>query len=113
MMRFGVSIDLREDIMYWIDKFNVLRDTITIDKNNWDNTVNYMDLFIFKLTHFIWMANYWLLYIKKKPTSSYTFLFALFIKVTPSRILFRVNWNAMSDRIRKRRTSSNLKLGST
>ena len=30
-MRLGVSTDFREDIMFWIDKFNELCDTITID----------------------------------------------------------------------------------
>ena len=44
----GVTISLREAVLYWIDKFNELRDTIKIDKYNLGNAVDYMDLFIFK-----------------------------------------------------------------
>ena len=45
---FGVTTGFRKDILYWIEKFNELRDTIKIDKYNWGNAVDYMDLFIYK-----------------------------------------------------------------
>ena len=36
------------DFEYWISEFNLLRETITIDKFKWGNVVDFMDLNIFK-----------------------------------------------------------------
>ena len=35
-------------IVYWIKKLNELRETITIDKHNWGNALDCIDLFIYK-----------------------------------------------------------------
>ena len=45
---FGITKGNRTDVIYWIGKFNELRKTIQIDKYNWGNTLDYMDLFIYK-----------------------------------------------------------------
>ena len=43
---FGITKGLREDVIYWIEKFNELYETVKIDKYNWGNTLGYMNLFI-------------------------------------------------------------------
>ena len=45
---FGITFGLRNDVIYWIEKFNELRESIKIDKYNWGNALDYMDLFIYK-----------------------------------------------------------------
>ena len=45
---FGITKGVREDVIYWIDQFNKLRKTVQIDKYNWGNSLDYMDLFIYK-----------------------------------------------------------------
>ena len=38
----------KQDVKYWIDQFNSLRKTITIDKWSFGNHVEFMDLYIYK-----------------------------------------------------------------
>ena len=38
----------KEDVKYWIDHFNSLRETITIDKWFFGNHAEFMDLYIYK-----------------------------------------------------------------
>ena len=45
---FGITKGVREDVIYWIEQFNKLRKTVQIDKYNWGNSLDYMDLFIYK-----------------------------------------------------------------
>ena len=45
---FGITKGDRKDVIYWIEKFNELRKTVQIDKFNWGNALDYMDLFIYK-----------------------------------------------------------------
>ena len=45
---FGITKGVREDVIYWIKQFNKLRKTVQIDKYNWGNSLDYMDLFIYK-----------------------------------------------------------------
>ena len=45
---FGISKGVREDVIYRIGQFNKLRKTVQIDKCNWGNSLDYMDLFIYK-----------------------------------------------------------------
>jgi hypothetical protein len=45
---FGITKGNRDDVIYWIEKFNELRATVKIDKYNWGNALEYMDLFIYK-----------------------------------------------------------------
>ena len=45
---FGITKGVREDVIYWIEKFNELRKTVQIDKYNWGNDLDYMDLYIYK-----------------------------------------------------------------
>jgi len=49
---FGITKGVREDVIYWIEKFNELRKTVQIDKYNRGNALNYMDLFIYKGNEF-------------------------------------------------------------
>ena len=46
---FGITLGLRNDVIYWIEKFNELRESIKIDIYNWGNALDYMDLFIYKV----------------------------------------------------------------
>ena len=36
------------DVEYWVAEFNLLRETITIDKFKFENEVDFMDLLIYK-----------------------------------------------------------------
>ena len=45
---FSITKGVREDVVYWIEKFNELRKTVQIDKYNWGNALEYMDLFTYK-----------------------------------------------------------------
>jgi len=45
---FGVTKGSKTDFEYWVSKFNMLRETITIDKFKYGDEVDFMDLFIFK-----------------------------------------------------------------
>ena len=45
---FGVTKGSTTDFEYWVSKFNMLRETITIDKFKYGDEVDFMDLFIFK-----------------------------------------------------------------
>ena len=45
---FGITKGLRKDVEYWIEQFNGLRKTVQIDKYNWGNALDYMDLFVYK-----------------------------------------------------------------
>ena len=45
---FGIFYGSKEDIIYWINQFNMLRESITIDKWSIGNNVEYMDLEMFK-----------------------------------------------------------------
>ena len=51
---FGITLGLRNDVIYWIEKFNELRKSICIkiDKYVWGNALDYMDLFIYKGKNF-------------------------------------------------------------
>ena len=44
---FGIFYGSKEDIIYWINQFNMLRESITIDKWSIGNKIEYMDLKIF------------------------------------------------------------------
>ena len=43
----------KKEFEYWVSQFNLLRDTITIDKFLYGDYVEFMDLFIFKGDDFI------------------------------------------------------------
>ena len=45
---FGVMEGTKLDFEHWISEFNLLRQTITIDKFKFGNEVDFMDLFIYK-----------------------------------------------------------------
>ena len=45
---FGITKGSKTDFEYWVSKFNMLRETITIDKFKYGDEVDFMDLFIFK-----------------------------------------------------------------
>ena len=43
---FGIMDGNKEDVKYWIDQFNSLRETIKIDKWYFGNHIEFMDLYI-------------------------------------------------------------------
>jgi len=45
---FGIMEGDKSDFEYWVSEFNLLRETITIDKFKWGNEVDFMDLNIYK-----------------------------------------------------------------
>ena len=45
---FGITKANKFEFEYWVSEFNLLRETITIDKFKYGNDVDFMDLFIFK-----------------------------------------------------------------
>ena len=45
---FGITEANKDEFEHWIHEFNLLRETITIDKFKYGNDVDFMDLFIFK-----------------------------------------------------------------
>ena len=45
---FGVTKGSKKEFEYWVAQFNLLRDTITIDKFSYGDHVEFMDLLIFK-----------------------------------------------------------------
>ena len=45
---FGIMDGNKLDFEYWVSEFNLLRDSITIDKFKFGNEVNFMDLYMYK-----------------------------------------------------------------
>ena len=45
---FGIMEGSKKDVEYWINQFNGLRKTIRIDKWSFGNSVEYMDICIYK-----------------------------------------------------------------
>ena len=50
---FGIMEGDKSDFDYWVSEFNLLRETITIDKFKYGNEVDFMDLFVFKGDSFL------------------------------------------------------------
>ena len=84
---FGITKGNREDVIYWIEKYNELRKTVQIDKYNWGNALDYMDLFIYKGDAFHTDGKLFVS-IHQKETFKFMYLIALFIKDTLSRTMF-------------------------
>ena len=49
---FGITKANKFEFEYWVSEFNLLRDTITIDKFSHGNSVDFMDLHIYKADDF-------------------------------------------------------------
>ena len=49
---FGITEANKEEFAFWIHEFNLLRETITIDKFKYRNAVDFMDLYVFKGVRF-------------------------------------------------------------
>ena len=47
---FGITKGSKSD---WVSEFNLLRDTITVDKCSYGNSVEFMDLFIYRGENFV------------------------------------------------------------
>ena len=45
---FGITKANKNEFELWVDEFNLLRESITIDKFKYGNRVDFMDLFVFK-----------------------------------------------------------------
>ena len=54
---FGITKGLWQDVIYWIEKFNELRETVQIDKYNWGNALDYVIYLYTKVMHFMRMEN--------------------------------------------------------
>ena len=50
---FGITIASKTEFEMWVNEFNALRETITIDKFKYGNEVDFMDLLIFKGDNFL------------------------------------------------------------
>ena len=50
---FGITKASKTEFEAWVNEFNKLRETITIDKFKYGNEVDFMDLFIFKGNNFL------------------------------------------------------------
>ena len=44
---FGIMDGNKSDFEYWVSEFNLLRETITIDKFKFGNSVEFMDLYVY------------------------------------------------------------------
>ena len=49
---FGITKANKFEFEYWVSEFNLLRDSITIDKVSYGNSVDFMDLHIYKADDF-------------------------------------------------------------
>ena len=50
---FGITKANKNEFELWVDEFNLLRESITIDKFKYGNQVDFMDLFVFKGKSFL------------------------------------------------------------
>ena len=50
---FGITKASKTEFEMWVNEFNTLRETITIDKFKYGNEVDFMDLLIFKGDNFL------------------------------------------------------------
>ena len=50
---FGITKANKNEFELWVDQFNLLRESITIDKFKYGNQVDFMDLFVFKGESFL------------------------------------------------------------
>ena len=50
---FGITKASKTEFETWVDEYNKLRETITIDKFKYGNEVDFMDLLIFKGDNFL------------------------------------------------------------
>ena len=85
---FGVIEGTRLDFEHWVSEFNLLRQTITIDKFKYGNEVDFMDLFIYKREEFFISGKLDISVFQKRKTNISTFRAKLNIKNTLFVILF-------------------------
>ena len=85
---FGTTLGLWKDVIYWIEKFNELREPIKIDDYNWGNALDYMDLFIYKGKDFYEGGKLSVSIHQKRQINSCTSPTAPIIKDTQSRTMF-------------------------
>ena len=50
---FGITKANKNEFELWVDEFNLLRESITIDRFKYGNQVDFMDLFVFKGESFL------------------------------------------------------------
>ena len=91
------------DFEHWVSEFNSLRETITIDKFNFGNSVEFMDLYIYKGDEFFVTGKLDILYLcfKKKKTNICIFHVKVGIKNTRFVILSLENYGDTSDALHK------------
>ena len=88
---FGITKGNREDVIYWIKQFNKLRKTVQIDKYNWGNSLDYMDLFIYKSDAF-YSDGKLSISIHQKETNKFIYIpHQSFHQITLSRTMFGVS----------------------
>ena len=66
---FGITEANKQEFDYWVPEFNLLRETITIDKFKYGNEVDFIDLFVFKGDRFFEDGKLDNLCFKKKKTN--------------------------------------------
>ena len=92
---FGITKANKNEFELWVDEFNLLRESITIDKFKYGNQVDFMDLFVFKGESFLDNENLTFLYFKKKRISTCTYRLPVGTKNIPLIILFLENYGGM------------------
>ena len=86
---FSITKGNWKDVIYWIEKFTELIKTIQIDKYNWENALDYLNIFLYtKVMLLTRMVNYLSLFTKKRQISSCTSLITRFIKDILARTMF-------------------------
>ena len=70
---FGIMEGRKKDVEYWINQFNGLRKTITIDKWIFGNHVEFMDLYIYTCNKF-YTSVFWYFKIFQKDINQYMYI---------------------------------------
>ena len=70
---FGITKANKNEFELWVNEFNLLRESITIDKFKYGNQVDFMDLFVFKEKVFWKMVNLIFPFFKKRKINTCTF----------------------------------------
>ena len=92
---FGITEANKEEFEYWIHEFNLLRETITIDKFKYGNDVDFMDLLVFKGERFYVDGKLDISIFQKKKINTCTSQLKAEIKNILLRISFSENYVGM------------------
>ena len=99
---FGVMDGNKLDFEYWVSEFNLLRDSITIDKFKFGNEVDFMDLYIYKGNDFSLFGKLDISVFQKEENKYMYIPKKVDIKNILFVTLFWVNYEGMSEFPRKK-----------